>query len=144
MSIGSALKRLRGQRGLTQEQLSKLTGIKVGHISKLEKNEGDPKLSTINKLISALKCSADELIFDEVEADLPQRLRFYISKLEKLPEAYQNIVVSIIRSLVITSEIDSLREDPISRSLGILGNIERLDDAENDMIIDEHMKQKAR
>lgn len=64
MSFHESLKSLRRDRGLTQHQLAKLTGIKTTHISRLEKEDADPKMSTIYKLMDALECSADSLLTD--------------------------------------------------------------------------------
>ncbi len=49
MGMGHNLKMFRLGKGLTQSDLSKKTGVKIGHISTLEKDNGDPKLSTIYK-----------------------------------------------------------------------------------------------
>ena len=62
--LGDNLKALRKERRWTQGELAEKSGIKLGHISKLERNESDPKVSTIYKLIEALGCNADELLID--------------------------------------------------------------------------------
>jgi len=60
---GSALKRLRVEAGLTQRQLAELIGVSQAHIAKIEKENVDPRLSTVNKILRVLtegegkKCS---------------------------------------------------------------------------------------
>jgi len=60
---GSALKRLRVEAGLTQRQLAELVGVSQAHIAKIEKENVDPRLSTVNKILKVLtqgegkKCS---------------------------------------------------------------------------------------
>ena len=64
MSFGENLRRLRRDKGLTQAELGKLADMKITHMSKLENDTGDPKLSTLYKLMGALECSADTLLMD--------------------------------------------------------------------------------
>jgi transcriptional regulator with XRE-family HTH domain len=64
MSLGHNIRQLRQEKGWTQGQLSELTGIKVGHLSKLEQEEGDPKASTLYKLIQAFGCTPTRLMTD--------------------------------------------------------------------------------
>ncbi|WP_369817825.1 helix-turn-helix domain-containing protein, partial [Alcanivorax sp. HI0007] len=49
MALGENLKRLRKLAGLTQGELAAVADMKLGHISKLERNETDAKVSTIHK-----------------------------------------------------------------------------------------------
>jgi transcriptional regulator with XRE-family HTH domain len=62
MSLGTNIRRLRQGMGWTQGQLSERSGIKVPHISSLEQDEGDPKLSTLYKLIKAFGCTPTGLM----------------------------------------------------------------------------------
>ena len=48
------LRKLRIEAGLTQRQLAKLIGISQAHIAKIEKENVDPRLSTVNKILQAL------------------------------------------------------------------------------------------
>jgi predicted transcriptional regulator len=48
------LKKLRIEAGLTQRQLAKLIGISQAHIAKIEKENVDPRLSTVNKILQIL------------------------------------------------------------------------------------------
>jgi len=51
---GSTLKRLRVEMGLTQRQLAELVGVSQAHIAKIEKENVDPRLSTVNKILQIL------------------------------------------------------------------------------------------
>ncbi|WP_197463351.1 helix-turn-helix domain-containing protein, partial [Alcanivorax sp. HI0007] len=74
MALGENLKRLRKLAGLTQGELAAVADMKLGHISKLERNETDAKVSTIHKLMEALNCSANDLLHVKGEAGLSQML----------------------------------------------------------------------
>jgi transcriptional regulator with XRE-family HTH domain len=60
--MGKTLKRLRRQRGLTQQQLAVKAGISLGYLSRLEVDMHDPKLSMLRKLAKALGVHVTELV----------------------------------------------------------------------------------
>ncbi len=51
---GATLKKLRVEAGLTQRQLAELVGVSQAHIAKIEKENVDPRLSTVNKILHVL------------------------------------------------------------------------------------------
>lgn len=55
------IKEIRIKRGLTQKELSKLSGISESYIGDLERNEKIPSIVTICKLAKALKVDIKEL-----------------------------------------------------------------------------------
>ncbi len=52
--IGNRIKSLREGKGLSLEELSKMTGFEVELLSKIENNEVQPQLGTMMKLSKAL------------------------------------------------------------------------------------------
>lgn len=61
MRIEILLREVRKKQNLTLEQLSKMSGISKGHLSKIERQGRDPKLSTIILISKALKVDITEL-----------------------------------------------------------------------------------
>lgn len=61
MKIEILVKKIRLEKNMTLETLSKLSGISKGHLSKIERQERDPKLSTIIQIALALKVDIEEL-----------------------------------------------------------------------------------
>ena len=53
--IGILLAKTREEKGLTQTELSKLSHIDQGDISRIEEGKGNPTIRKINKLFSALE-----------------------------------------------------------------------------------------
>ena len=96
MSFGNNLRTLRKYKGLSQDQLSKITGIRVAHISKLENDSSDPKSSTIYKLMDGLGCSADSLLMDKDKVGLNTILKTMLERVEQLPEENRKIMIDII------------------------------------------------
>jgi len=56
------IKRLREQKGWTQEALADKAGLSWGYIARLEIGRHDPSLSTLVKLAKALKVTVGELV----------------------------------------------------------------------------------
>lgn len=53
--IGKAIKQIRQERNLTQEELGKLIGVQKAQISRLENNSGNVTIDTLIRVFSALK-----------------------------------------------------------------------------------------
>lgn len=62
---GETIKRIRLERGLTQEQLAELAGISQPHLSILENNQSAPSLKTAARLAKALGLSLDSMVRSE-------------------------------------------------------------------------------
>lgn len=60
--FGDVLRKLRLERGFTQDKLAELANTERSHISALERAEKSPSLATIFVLAEALNMPASELI----------------------------------------------------------------------------------
>lgn len=70
LPIGVALRRVRREKGLSQEQLGLNAGVQRNFISLIELGQNQPTISTIAKLARALGMKASELVAAaEVVAD---------------------------------------------------------------------------
>ena len=66
--IGKNLKKLRKQKGLSQDRLSKLADVSYNTVIKLESGGiTNPTIETLQKIAKALKVSVDDLIKDNYE-----------------------------------------------------------------------------
>lgn len=61
MKVEILIKKIRLEKKMTLETLSKLSGISKGHLSKIERQERDPKLTTLIQIALALKVDIKEL-----------------------------------------------------------------------------------
>ncbi len=110
MAIGRNLKALRLEKNWTQGDLSEKTGIKVAHISKLENNDGDPKLSTLEKLIDALGCDADELLFDKSTSGLTSVIKYYLKKILELRAVDKGLLIQIMDKFFMADAINTVEQ----------------------------------
>jgi transcriptional regulator with XRE-family HTH domain len=63
ISIARNLKKYRLKSGISQDKLSKLAGITLHTITKIESGATlDPRVETVKKIADALSCSIDELV----------------------------------------------------------------------------------
>lgn len=61
-ALGPAIKRLRIERKLTQEDLAYKAGVTTGTLSRTESGETSPSWRTVQKLAKALDMSAADLV----------------------------------------------------------------------------------
>lgn len=97
MSIGSNLKRLRRDKKMTQGDLANACGIRLGHISKIERDATDPKLSSIYALIKALDCTPNDLLADTEKMGVDSVLEMALARLKHLTkEQDKKIILRVI------------------------------------------------
>ena len=61
-AFGYALKKLRNERGFSQEKLALISGFHRTYISLLERGEKSPSLNTLEKLSQALGITLEEFV----------------------------------------------------------------------------------
>lgn len=108
MSFGENLRRLRRDKGLTQGELAKQAGLKITHMSKLENDAGDPKLSTLYKLMAALDCSADTLLMDAEKLGVDGLLRASFDRAAQLPGQKKAIIIDLIDNYCTAAGMEAL------------------------------------
>jgi transcriptional regulator with XRE-family HTH domain len=62
VSFAENLRRLRTERGITQEELGSRAGIQMADISRYETGNRDPRVTTLARLADALGISIAELL----------------------------------------------------------------------------------
>jgi len=65
MAFGKNLSRYRKEKGLTQEDLVKKSGVAISQIRRYEADKSSPTLDVVTKIARALGVSLDELVFDK-------------------------------------------------------------------------------
>jgi transcriptional regulator with XRE-family HTH domain len=78
--IGKRIKALRAERGITLEQLAKMTGFSKGYLSKVEKSDKAPPVSTLGTIGRALSVSISNLLGEE-----PQRVSLCLVRKDERP-----------------------------------------------------------
>ncbi|MEJ2729773.1 MAG: XRE family transcriptional regulator [Deltaproteobacteria bacterium] len=65
--IAKNIKKIRLENNLSQEKLAELSGLTKGYISKIEKSDTAPPLSTLSKIATALNVDITMLTAEELE-----------------------------------------------------------------------------
>ena len=71
-AVGSTIRQIRVQKGMSQELLSGLAGIARSHLAMIETGKKQPNLETIWKIALALKLRPSELI-TKIELSLREK-----------------------------------------------------------------------
>ena len=102
LSVGKHIRKLRMQRGWSQEELayqSKLTSAHSGHI---ERGEQNPTLETLSKIAGGLQVEIQDL-FNHTPASIHNssnlQWAWFQRRLERLPLEQQNEVLRILSLL---------------------------------------------
>jgi transcriptional regulator with XRE-family HTH domain len=64
VKIGDNLKRQRIRKALTQEELARQARLTTASVARIERNETEPRMSTLRKLAKALDIDPAELVGD--------------------------------------------------------------------------------
>lgn len=110
MSLGTKIKELRKEQGLSQGDLGKISGIHEKLISKYEHERITPTADTLKKIAQALKISADYLIFDNVpkegKAELNDLELFSMFKeVENMGATERDTIKNIIDAMIVKSKV---------------------------------------
>ncbi len=88
MDIGTAIKKLRKEKGLGQKQLAELCGISVNALSQIEINATFPQKNTINKICDALQIPVSYLLFFSIsDEDIPEDKKLVFKSLNSAIKA---------------------------------------------------------
>ena len=70
MELGAKIKRLRNQKGLTQEELADRCELTKGYISQLENDLNSPSIATLTDILAVLGSNLSEFFKEEAEEKL--------------------------------------------------------------------------
>lgn len=102
------IQKLKKEKGLTTEMISKLSGVPIGTLNKILNGETkDPKLETLKAIARVLGCTLDD--FDDVEKDksvLTEKESMLLVNFRKLTEENQSKILMAISGMLAAQEID--------------------------------------
>jgi transcriptional regulator with XRE-family HTH domain len=76
MNLGSAIKSIRKEKGLSQKELAEKCELSVNAISQIEINAAFPQKGTINRICEVLGLPVSYLLFFSInEEDVPEEKR---------------------------------------------------------------------
>ena len=107
MVAGQRLREARKKANLTQEQLANIIGVKAAEISQYESNKRTPRWPIFNKLLDALKITADEVLGREItvhddagyETRLAKEDLQILSYIKENPKLYKALLADPARNI---------------------------------------------
>jgi transcriptional regulator with XRE-family HTH domain len=113
MSFGKNLAKFRKQKGLTQEQLVRLSGVGISQIRRYEADKSTPSLDAIIKLVKAIGVSIDEMVFDKATAIASNKIvdRELLEQFEMISymdETERNLVKKILEGVIVKNQVEKL------------------------------------
>ncbi len=113
MSFGKNLAKFRKQRGLTQEELVKLSGVGISQIRRYEADKSTPSLDATIKLVKAIGVSIDEMVFDKTTAIASNKIidRELLEQFEMISymdEEERNLVKKILEGVIVKNQVEKL------------------------------------
>lgn len=100
--VGERIKRLRKNRGLTQEMLAELVDISPRNLSNIEQGISFPKPETLEKFLNSLNTTTEELFANEhikASTELINSIYCYINKV-KDDKKMLELIYKILRDII--------------------------------------------
>lgn len=105
MTVGQKIKQLRVSKGLTQEELGEMLGVKKAAVQKYESGQvQNLKQSTIKKLCEIFNKYPDYFIFDDFDSELEKELRQEVEFVQIMEKKYGKDVISIFEVVIDLNE----------------------------------------
>lgn len=105
MTVGQKIKQLRISKGLTQEELGEMLGVKKAAVQKYESGQvQNLKQSTIKKLCEIFNKYPDYFIFDDFDSELEKELRKEVEFVQIMEKKYGKDVISIFEVVIDLNE----------------------------------------
>ena len=99
---GQAIRRIRKERGMTQEQLAEITNIASNSISRIERGLLVPALPTLIDICNALETGADSILSAYIAEDTPIRWTPLAETLGGLDLEKQHKIEAVLNCLIET------------------------------------------
>ena len=97
--LGDAVKRARGNLGLTQNEVADAADIDVRTVLNIENYKGNPKMEVLFPLVRALKIDAREIFNPEIQRESPA-LRHLRLLIEECSEGEAAAIIPIFRAVL--------------------------------------------
>jgi len=112
MSFGRNLSSARKEKGLTQEELVRMSGVAISQIRRYEADKSSPTLDVVMKLAKALGVSLDELAFDKATGVAAGRLdRELLEQFEmvsSLDQEEREAVKRVLEGVIVKHQVNKM------------------------------------
>lgn len=113
MSFGKNLSKIRKNKGLTQDDLVKISGVGISQIRRYETDKSAPSLNAIVRLVKALGVSIDEIVLDKATAIannkiMDSELLEQFEMVSSLDEEERKMVKKILEGVIVRNQMEKM------------------------------------
>ena len=101
--IGKRIKRVRKEKGFTQQQFAEAVGISVNYLSDVERGKSSVRLEKLVTIINVLGCTADDLFADVITGGCLTQASRLTERMEALSLEDRNRLSAVIEAYLDTS-----------------------------------------
>jgi len=121
MSFGKNLARFRKEKGLTQQEMVKKSGVAISQIRRYEADKSSPTLDVVTRLAKALRVSIDELVFDNATGMAASKImdRELLEQFEmvsSLEEEEREAVKRILEGMIVKHQVEKMMKPKAQKS----------------------------
>ncbi len=121
MSFGKNLAKFRKEKGLTQEELVKISGVAISQIRRYETNKSTPSLDAIVKLVRALGVSIDEMVFNKITGVaqnkiIDHELLEQFESISGMSEDEKYVVKKILEGVIVKHQVERVMKPKAEKS----------------------------
>jgi transcriptional regulator with XRE-family HTH domain len=121
MSFGKNLATFRKEKGWTQEELVKKSGVAISQIRRYEADKSSPTLNVVTRLAKALGVSLDELAFDKATGIaaskiLDRELLEQLAIVSRLDEEEREAVKRILAGVIVKHQVEKVLRPKAEKS----------------------------
>jgi transcriptional regulator with XRE-family HTH domain len=113
MPFAQKLRKLRKEKGLTQQEMAQMAGVGIAQMRRYEKGISSPTLEVIKNIAKTLAVSTDELIFDEGEGIasakiVDKKLLKQFEQISELSPQDKMAIETILESMIIKTKLEEI------------------------------------
>ncbi|MCX7845808.1 MAG: helix-turn-helix transcriptional regulator [Dictyoglomaceae bacterium] len=98
MNIGNKIRKLRKEKNLTLEELSKKTGLSLSYISLIERGLKNPSLKALEKIAECFGINP-AIFFKEEDINEKESIEVFLRANTNLDEEERKMIIQLIESL---------------------------------------------
>jgi transcriptional regulator with XRE-family HTH domain len=108
MSFPKRFIQLRKEHKLTQQEMADTVGMHITQVKRYESGQAQPSIEILKKIAIAFHVTADWLIFEEEERELPNNLQLKFEAVSQMTEDDQHTIQSLIDGMILKHTANQL------------------------------------
>ncbi len=121
MSFGKNLAKARKEKGMTQEELVKISGVGISQIRRYEADKSAPSLDAIIKLVKAIGASIDEMVFDKATAVaenkiIDKELLEQFEMISNMDKEERKIAKRLLEGIIVRNQMEKMLRPGLEKS----------------------------